>query len=43
VQLVQTARQLGQGFDEALRVIREAQMGGQGMGPAPLAQQALQG
>jgi len=45
MQLVQTARQLGKSFDEALRVLREAQMGGlgsgQGMGPAPIAQEAL--
>jgi hypothetical protein len=45
MQLIQTARELGTSFDEALRILREAQMGGlgsgQGQGPAPIAQEAL--
>jgi chaperonin GroES len=41
VALVQTAQQLGKSFDEALQVLREAMMGGSGVGPAPIAEQAL--
>lgn len=43
VKFVQVARKLGRSFDEALAIIRNAQMGGQGQGPAPLAERVAIG
>lgn len=40
-ELVQTAQQLGKSFDEALRILREAQMGGSGEGPFALTERAI--
>jgi chaperonin GroES len=46
VALVETSQKLGKSFDEALQILREAQMGGlgsgQGQGPAPIAQEVAQ-
>jgi hypothetical protein len=41
--LVETSQQLGRSFDEALRLIREAQAQGQGLGPFPETEKAING
>src|SRR5919108_2179265 len=41
MELVRTSKELGVSFDEALKVLREAQSGGQGQGPFPDTERAL--